>query len=129
MSKQLSKTVGNMEYDNLIYDVTRLDTATAQIKTGQGLLKRGSVLCADGENKCAIFGHTLVGENSKASYILTNDVDTGTTTGGAAIVAEVYRAGHFSMGKLITHENVTLTQEEINQLREYGIVLSNTVKF
>lgn len=130
MSKIMNENVGTMEYDKLVYDGKfPVDVVTIKLKSGQGLLKRGSVMCTviaeDSDNSNVILGTTPdSGETLTASYILSDDIDTQETAGNL-VVASAYRTGHFARQRLITKNNIIITGNIVNELRLSGIYISS----
>lgn len=130
MTKKMNENVGTMEHDGLVYDGKfPVDVMTIKLKSGQGVLKRGSIICRvtvqDGDDSTVILGTTASsGETLNASYILSDDVDTTETT-GSLLVATAYRTGHFARQKLITKNNTNITENTVNELRSGGIYISS----
>ena len=63
---------------------------------------------------------------TNATYILAEDVDTGT---GDAVVALAYRTGHFATNKLITDGTYVLAAADKEILRNCGILLSDALDY
>lgn len=88
-------------------------TQSVTLTAGQGVLKRGTVLTADG--KIMASGLTPYG-------ILCDDVDTATET-----VAEVYVSGCCNKGALIVADGYELAAADVLALRNGGIYVENIV--
>lgn len=115
--------------DNLIAgnDIP-LVSESGTIRTGMGVLKRGTVLALStgttGDNKLVILGTTATPttETLTAYGILADDVDA--TTGA---VAEVYVTGQFNKNALIVKDEYTIKTEDIIALRDGGIFVENVM--
>lgn len=105
------------------------------IASGQGAMKRGTVLVEDIEGKCVILGtegyaapHTASGDAQKeyiAAYILAQDED-GTEED---TVAAAYKGGDFNKGALKVKEGYEMTPGDIAALRNGGIHLGNIMEY
>ena len=99
--------------DNLIADNTHaLAGGTVVVKSGEGELKRGSVLMRDANDEF-VLADTSAGT---AEVILAADVDAT----DAAAVAEVYVSGDFNASALILAEGYTLTEADFGRLLYSG---------
>lgn len=100
--------------DNLIAGNTHpLSAQTVTIKSGEGKLKRGSVLMRDANGKY-VLADTSAGT---AEVILAADVDATS----ADTVAEVYCSGDFNETALIVADGYTLTDADRLALKGVGI--------
>ena len=121
------ENLGECVPDNLIAgnDIP-LVTESGSIRSGQGALKRGTVLAlstgSTGDGKLVILGTTATPttETLTAYGILADDVDA--TTGA---VAEVYVTGQFNRDALIVKSEYTIKTEDIVALRDGGILVEN----
>ncbi len=131
MPKLLNETVGVMTPDNLIYDSKHpLDVKSVKIRSGQGLLKRGTILSLstgdEGDENHVVLGTAaVVDEILTADAILCDDVETGEVV-GSTLFATAYRSGHFARNYLAVKAAYTLTQDDETELRSGGIFLSHT---
>lgn len=113
--KQLNETVGSCEFDNLIYQGNPVaEVFSVNIATGQGILKRGSVLAMDEKTgACA-----LLDTGGDANCILADDIDTGTVPakqpGQAAKLVEKYAAKYAAAG--ITVEDGKIVYEPTGKI-------------
>lgn len=124
MSKRLDETLGYVGPDNLIADMyPPADIFTVNVKTGQGTLKRGSLL-ALADSGMELIATATTG---KANAVLAEPVDTGETTGNT-VPAIAYRTGHFNANVLIVAEGYTITAADKEALRTAGILLSDAVE-
>ncbi len=132
MAKNLNETIGTMEYDGLIYDGKHpVDVKTVQVRAGQGVLERGTVLAISegtgGDDAMAILGTTAIADETlTADCVLADPVDTGDAI-GTAVVGVAYRSGHLTRQKLIVKDAYTMTAKDEAVLRNGGIFLSNAV--
>lgn len=127
MSKRLDENIGAVEYDGLIVNnVPVADVVTVKLATGDGILKRGTVVTGAAGAALAPASAALSATNG--TYILTDDTDTGIFH-GAAVVATAYRTGHFARNKLHTDGSYTLTAADEEILRNAGILLSDAIEY
>lgn len=125
MSKKLNETIGAVEYDGLIVDhVPVADAVTVKLAASNGVLKRGTIVTGTAGDELAPLAAAI--EETNATYILTDDTDTGT---GEAVVATAYRTGHFARGKLITGSEYALTAADEETLRRSGILLDDALTY
>lgn len=123
MGKRLDETLGTVEYDGLIVDnVPVADVVSVKLAASQGVLARGSLVTGTAGGDLAIVAEALVGTN--ATYVLADDVDTGT---GSAVGATAYRVGHFATNKLIT-KSYELVAADKEILRDAGILVSDALE-
>ncbi|WP_036126840.1 hypothetical protein [Lysinibacillus sphaericus] len=116
---KLTNTTGQLEFDNLIVDVSfPVNVAVVQVESGQGLLVRGSVLGKTAEQKVIFVG----GETTAtAEFVLATDIDTGNTP-GSKVSAEVYVSGPFNREALIFNGDTGADAHELD-LKKVGIYL------
>lgn len=113
--------VGEWQPEMLVIDTKRpAEVVHVTIATGQGAMKRGTVLAADAAGKCSILGT----EGSTAAYILAVDSEDATES---EVVAQAYRSGDFNKGALLVKEEYTMTEADITALRNGGIYLGNVM--
>lgn len=102
--------------DNLIADNNHdLATGTVTVKSGEGKLKRGSVLMRDANNKFVLAGTSA----GTAEVILAEDIDATS----ADTVANVYVSGDFRTDALIVGTGYTLSEADKVNLKNAGIYL------
>lgn len=134
--ERLDKHVADLGNDDLIYDLyPPCEVFSVILATGEGVLKRGTVLAKKGaavslqdENSTPAADpdaeNFVIWETGKtANCILCDDTELGTE----ARVAAAYRTGHFAQNKLIVKSGSTLTEQDKEDLREVGILLSESV--
>lgn len=122
MSTRLDENLGAVGFDNLINSVSPpADVFGVDVKGGQGVLKRGTLL-ASGDNGMTMIATATTG---KANCILSDDVDTG---GAGTVTGVAYRTGHFNGNALIVAEGYTITAADKEALRIAGILLSDAVE-
>ncbi len=82
---------------------------------GQGLVKRGSILTKDSNDK-----YSLITTNTQvAQGVLAEDIDTNVETVGV-----MYRQGHFNRNALIFGGTITKIDELGRTLREINVLTS-----
>lgn len=113
---QYNEIIGEVTHDNLIANIdVKTHTQGATIVAGQGVLKRGTVISADGK---------IMAAGLTAHGILCDDHDTeGTDT-----FAEVYVTGCFNKAALIVADGYELSAADITALRNGGIFVENVVE-
>ncbi len=122
MRKAGRENIGECKDDMLFADGKySIDLVLVKIKTGQGKLKRGTILCENSAGENVILGTT--GDDFIASYILAEDIETTED-----VYAEAYRSGHFLLEALIVKEEYEITQKDKNDLKYAGIYLSKGMK-
>ena len=128
MAKHLNRKVDGMSYDKLIAGTN------PPVKVASGIIgklaaeaayKRGTVLCRSsgtgGDGKLKMLGTAaLSNETLTPDCILCDDEEIGTTEDTAAAV---YVAGCFNSRALIVAEGYTITQADVDKLRERGLYL------
>lgn len=121
MAQILNETIAQMEYDQLLKGgVHPVDTFGVDLKGGQGVLERGTILAPDTTTgNMTILGTTTTGT---ANCILCEDTDTGDSSTDS-IPAVAYSAGEFLLNRLIVEDNYALTDEDVESLRIHNIVL------
>lgn len=121
MSTRLDKTIGAVGYDNLINGVhPGAEVFHVELKAGQGVLERGTLLAAADGGMVKISAATT----GKANAVLADTVDT---TDGA-VVAVAYRTGHFNANALIVADGYEITAADREALRVAGILVSDAVE-
>jgi len=123
----LSRKVGEMEYDGLVSDVTpkvEVRGKTIRKLSAETTLKRGTILAMSsgtgGDGKLVVLG-TTAGSNETLTpdCILCDDIVVGTSED---VIATVYTAGCFNTAKTIVATGYTMTSADYDSLRKYGIV-------
>lgn len=124
---ELSKSLGTMEYDGLIADISPklvVGGGTLRKLGTAGTIKRGTILAKSGgtagDNKLVALGTAASGdtETLTAYAILCDDVEVGTTDD---VTVPVYLAGCFNLNKCVTINDHTITEAEKDALRNGGI--------
>ncbi len=106
--------------DNLIAtNVHPLSAQTVTVASGEGQLKRGTVLSRNSSDKFQICGTS----STTPEVILAADVDATS----ADAVAEVYNSGDFNGNELIVKNAYTLTSGDIADLKKAGIYIMLSV--
>lgn len=106
--------------DNLIADNNQpLHVGTVTVASGEGELKRGSVLTRNGSDKFVITASTLRVGGFLPEVILAEDIDATS----ADTVAEAYTSGDFKEDALIVDEHHTLSDADKADLKKNGIYI------
>ena len=127
MAQNLYSKLGDVEYDGLITDVLPevIKRAVTIRKLGTAAtLVRGTILAKSsgsaGDGKMVVLGNTAASnETLTADCILCDDVAVGTS---ADVIATVYVAGCFDKSKCTVKSGYTITQDDLDKLRERGIL-------
>lgn len=110
------------------------------LKPGQGVLKRGTVICKGSDGKGYIAGKAVTvtegeGENAtnsdmemKVFGILTDNMDTGDDTATDNVPAVAYTTGIFNRGALIVADGAAAATFE-DELKGIGIHLRNVQNY
>lgn len=125
--KNLYSKIGEMEFDGLITDVSPAPIVrggTIRKLGTAGTLTRGTILAKSsgsaGDGKLVILGTTAAtNETLTPDCILCDDIDVGTANDEAA---EVYYAGCFDPDKCTVKSGYTITEDDLDKLRERGIM-------
>lgn len=121
---RLDENLGAVGFDNLINGVyPPAEIFSVQVKTGQGVLKRGTLL-ATGTTGMELISETTTG---KANAILAEPMDTEATDSDT-VTAIAYRTGHFNTNRLIVAEGYEITAADREALRVAGILTSEAVE-
>lgn len=134
--ERLDKHVADLGHDDLIYDLyPPREVFSVILAAGEGVLKRGTVLAKNGTTAnvqaegdtgsvAARAENFVIWETGKtANCVLCDDTELGTEER----VATAYRTGHFAQNKLIVKSGSTLTEQDKEDLREVGILISESV--
>jgi len=127
MAKNLYSKLGDVEYDGLITDVLPevIKRAVTIRKLGTAAtLVRGTILAKSsgsaGDGKMVVLGNTAASnETLTADCILCDDVKVGTA---ADVIATVYVAGCFDKSKCTVKSGYTISEDDLDVLRERGIL-------
>lgn len=124
----LSNKIGEMTYDGLFADVKPspiVEAGTLRKLGAKATLAKGTILAfsggSAGDGKLVILGTTAAtNETLTAFAILAEEVEVGTS---ADVVAQVYKTGTFKAAKLTVASGYTITQADLNDLRNGGIFI------
>ena len=123
MAQQLRNIEGNLEYNNLIADITfPVQSGIVKLKGGQGVLVAGSVIALDASN-VGILSSATAGQTIHS--VLTDDVDTGTSA-ETTINATVYLSGVLNRKELVVGGESNIAAQE-DELRQRGIYLKDVL--
>lgn len=128
MSNLYTKQADSVTYDNLFtggLHQADLQIKSVVVKSGQGTLKRGTVVGIITATKKAVKVDSAAADGSQnADCILTDDIDTS----GGDVVTTAYSAGTFNRKALIFGGTDTADQHE-TRLRELGIYLKDNITY
>lgn len=137
--------VGECKPDGLIIDtLPHLRTGSVTIEAGAGELKRGAIIAKDSNGNFNLLGKAVeknakeaaegdaqqtTQENAEETTakpygILTDDINITEAT-----VATVYLSGCFNANKVYAAEGYTVTDEDKDVLRTYGIELRTAQEY
>ncbi len=125
--KELSKKLGDMEFDGLVTDnvpKTQIRCGIIRKQSENTPLKRGAILAkSSADGKLVLLGTTAdSGETLTPDSILCDDViDTSED-----VSTSVYTAGCFDQQKTTVRDGYSMTQADYDTLRKYGIVFKST---
>lgn len=151
----LNEEICAVEYDDLIagvFPAAEVFSVELAAVTEEATLKRGTVLARNSDGEMIVLGSDSATDSTDtedsetegtetegtetegtesestdstatANCILADDVVVGTE----AVNAVAYRAGHFNRNKLIVADGYTLTEDDEEELRKAGILLSDAV--
>lgn len=131
MPDLLNKDEYTVSYDELITGKHPIDVTVVNVESGQGVIKRGTVLshvvvqAVDNNPAVKAFdGYRVLGtDKTDAKYIVAEDVDT-TTTLGSNIPVTVYKSGGFNAKALIADTSYTIPTSVYETLRTVGIFIN-----
>lgn len=139
---QMYKEIGEFTPDSLIVsDGFPILKEGIGLKSGQGVLKRGSLImkCADGAGYIA--GTTVTvkkGEGDNATTvnakmtvfgILTDDIDTGSDTEADNIPAVCYQTGAFNRAAVIVSGEDATVDDYEDDMKAVSLFLRNVQKY
>jgi hypothetical protein len=126
MPNLYQKQADSTEYDKLFADLNiDREVKSVNLKSGQGILKRGTVLgTITATGKSLKVNSTAVDGSQVSDSILTDDVDTT----AADVVATAYSAGSFNRQALVFGGTDTAANHEV-RLRELGIFLKDNIVY
>ena len=131
MTRDLHEKIGEVSVENLFAGLEPKPQTKPGVlrKLGTaGTLKRGTLLCKSsgtaGDGKLVIFGTTAATNETLTPWgVLVDDTDVGTTDDENALV---FVSGHFNELALIVATGATITEDDRDALRGYGIMLGNS---
>ena len=134
--RELSRKLGEMEYDGLITGLTppaQVGGGTIAKLAEAAVYKRGTLLAKSAQDgKLRILGTApptpesgQTADTYTPDCILCDDTEVGTEEDVAVCV---YTAGCFNPDKLIMADKYSLTQADTGKLRAYSIVLKAAAK-
>ena len=126
MSEILNQS-NEMRYDNLVVSSKHdLDVKIVNVASGQGVLKRGTVLAVTSESTYVVCGSELDDNvTATANCIVSDSADTGTEAGSEVSVV-VYISGNMNVNALIVADGYELSNADKEDLRNAGLFLSSS---
>ena len=120
----LNRKVGEMTYDGLISSTNPsvgIDGRVIRATGAEVTYKRGTIFAkSNKDNKLVVLGTAAAeGETLKADCILCDDITVGANEDA---IATVYIAGCFNTNKVTVAEGYTITENDKDTLRAYGII-------
>ena len=109
------------DFGCIINSAVPTEVVSVQLKAGEGILKRGTIVTGTPGGQLAPASAAL--KSTDGTYILTDDVDVS-----AGAVATAYRSGHFARNKVITGGNYTITAADEEILRNAGILFADAIE-
>ncbi len=124
MPEQLFSEVGSFVPDKLMAgNSVSVLVKGVTVASGQGILKRGSVLgIITASSKGKLCAAAAVDGSKEAKFILADDIDTT----AADVVAQCYESGEFNKGALTFGSTDTPEMHE-DELRKNGIFLKDII--
>ncbi len=124
--EKLSRKLGEVSYDNLFAGATpapRTMGGVIRKGTEEVTLKRGTLLAKSSvDGKLVILGSTASGGETLEPYgVLCDDTTVGVDEDEPCAI---YAEGNFNGNSLIAAEDYTITEQDKDTLRKYGIVYS-----
>ena len=120
---ELNKKVAQYEPDDLVVDTYPPARAGGGYLTaGSGDLPRGTILAKNGDGKLEVLGKNT---DSKAYGILTDPVENS----DEETPVTVYISGKFNSNKVSAAEGYTITEDDKDTLRAYGIELTAALTY
>ena len=124
----LFKKIGTQTVDGLFADIKPspiVEQGTIRKLGTAATLKAGTILAfssgSAGDGKLVILGETAATNETLTAYaVLAEDVEVGTSVD---VKAQVYKTGTFKAAKCIVKSGHTITQAELNDLRNGGIFI------
>ena len=133
MNTNLVNKVGSIGQDNLlakIFPPAEMTGVIIRKGTTETIYPRGTVLARSSiDKKLVILGTTAAAasgdtpaETLTPAYILCDDVTVGTAADAPAVA---YRTGNFNRGAVTVKDGYTMTADDEDALRKYGIVFTD----
>ena len=129
MTRDLKEVIGEVGFEKLFAGINPPAIVRGGVirKLGTaGTIKRGTILAKSsgsaGDGKLVVLGNTAAtNETLTADCILTDDIDVGTANDENVTV---YVAGSFNLDACIVKSGYTITEDDIDVLRERGILFA-----
>ena len=129
MTRDLKEVIGEVGFEKLFAGINPPAIVRGGVirKLGTaGTIKRGTILAKSsgsaGDGKLVVLGETAAtNETLTADCILTDDIDVGTANDENVTV---YVAGSFNREACIVKSGYTITEDDLDVLRERGILFA-----
>jgi len=129
MTRDLKEVIGEVGFEKLFAGINPPAIVRGGVirKLGTaGTIKRGTILAKSsgsaGDGKLVVLGETAAtNETLTADCILTDDIDVGTANDENVTV---YVAGSFNLEACIVKSGYTITEDDLDVLRERGILFA-----
>jgi hypothetical protein len=129
MTRDLKEVIGEVGFEKLFAGINPPAIVRGGVirKLGTaGTIKRGTILAKSsgsaGDGKLVVLGNTAAtNETLTADCILTDDIDVGTANDENVTV---YVAGSFNLEACIVKSGYTITEDDLDVLRERGILFA-----
>ena len=129
MTRDLKEVIGEVGFEKLFAGINPPAIVRGGVirKLGTaGTIKRGTILAKSsgsaGDGKLVVLGETAAtNETLTADCILTDDIDVGTANDENVTV---YVAGSFNLDACIVKSGYTITEDDLDVLRERGILFA-----
>ena len=121
MATELLNKLGKVEADNLVVGtVPALRVGSGKLRKNSGAMKRGTVLAkSSADGALVILGtEKAEGETLEAYGILTDDIDVPESED---VNMTIYISGKFNTNRIILADGYTMTENDKDTLRKYGI--------
>lgn len=125
MTEKLNEDIATIKYDNLFYsDDVKAIAHGVIVASGQGKLKRGTLLAKNADNKMIVLGSDASETNKAvADCVLTDDIDASSED----VNTTAYVQGNFNINALIVAEGYTIAEADKDVLRTKNILLGRTL--
>lgn len=126
---KMYQNIGEFTPDSLIASgETAILKEGIGLKAGQGVLKRGTLICKGNDKAGYLAGKPVDGVEMKVYGILTDDTDTGTENTSDNIPVTCYLTGVFNRSAVTVAESATIDTFETD-MRNAGMFLRTVQEY